>query len=157
MKEIVRQTVSVKALACKRTGLATSCVFECHIARTSSHLRSASCIFESASHLRTRVASSNLHISDPHISGFSYLTSSYPHMVASQIFVSYIVASASHLRAFASQILTSQIFISYIFTFIFRCSYFANRILSSHFPVFMTWSHCPILSSSRFHYHILTT
>ena len=72
-------------------------------ARTSSHLRSASCIFASASHLRTRIASSHLRISDPHISGCSYLTSSYPHMVASQIFVSCIVlrriCALSHLRS----------------------------------------------------------
>ena len=86
-------------LARKRTGLATSCVFDCHIGPNifTSH------IFASASHLCTRIASSHLRISDPHISGCSYLTSSYPHMVASQIFVSCIVlrhiCALSHLRS----------------------------------------------------------
>ena len=112
-------------LACKRTGLATSCVFDCHIGPNI--FTSQICILL----LRIRVASSHPHriFAPSHLrSGFSYLTFSYPHIVASQIFVSCIVASASHLRTFASQILTSQIFISYI-AFIFRSSYFETHLV----------------------------
>ena len=112
-------------LACKRTGLATSCVFDCHIGPNI--FTSQICILL----LRIRVASSRPHriFAPSHLrSGFSYLTFSYLRIVASQIFVSCIVASASHLRTFASQILTSQIFVSYI-AFIFRSSYFETHLV----------------------------
>ena len=144
----------MEVLACKRTGLATSCVFDCHIGPNI--FTSQICILL----LRIRVASSHPRriFAPSHLrSGFSYLTFSYPHIVASQIFVSCIVASASHLRIFASQILTSQIF-SYPISLSSSGLHILKHILSSQFWVFMTWSHCPILSrSSRFHYHIFTT
>ena len=69
----------MKVLACKRTGLATSCVFECHIGPNI--FTSQICVL----HLRIRIASSHSHrIFAPSHVRFSHL----------RFFISYIFISA---------------------------------------------------------------
>ena len=94
-------------------------------ARTSSHLRSASCFFASASHLRTRIASSHIHTPDQFFISYIFISA---HSRISDLRILYrrICVASAHFRISDPHI--SDLFISYI-TFIFRSSYFETHLV----------------------------
>ena len=69
-------------------------------------------------------------------------------------YLSFIIASASHVRIFISQIFISDL---YIFTFIFRSSYFETTSCLHTFGSSSSSHTVLILSSSRFHHAIIIT
>ena len=83
----------------------------------------------------------------------AHLRISGPHTSDRNI-ISYIFASASHLRIFISQIFISDL---YIFTFIFRSSYFETTSCLHTFGSSSSSHTVLILSSSRFHHAIIIT
>ena len=69
-------------------------------------------------------------------------------------YLSFIIASASHVRIFISQIFISDL---YIFTFIFMSSYFETTSCLHTFGSSSSSHTVLILSSSRFHHAIIIT